>query len=320
MAYAYRAGVYSSRFEPDRAIADANIAIGLDPKIAIAYFNRGRAYANYKKKDYDRAIADFSEAIRLDPGYADAYFERAGSYISKKDHDGAIADFSQVIRLAPNNVRAYVARGHAYAAKGEFDRALKDCDEAIARESAYVPAHRAKAIFLTRKGDYERAIVSYSEAIRIDSSSSGDYLARGRLYFLTGSMPKALTDLNLAVQIYSGSPANILWLDIAERRNNIPSHLAQNAKQFDKKVWWPVPAVRLFLGEITPAAMIAAADKSNKWQVCEANVLAGEWALGRGAKDEARQLFQTVVSDCADKNSLDWANANAELKALGAAH
>jgi tetratricopeptide (TPR) repeat protein len=326
MAYAYRAGAYSNKYEPDRAIADANIAIGLDPKIAISYFNRGRAHADYRKKDYDRAIADFSEAIRLDPDYADAYFQRAVSYSSravsyslKKDYDGAIADYSQVIGLDPNNLRAFVNRGYAYAAKGELDRALADCDEVIAREPAYINAYVAKANIFTRKGDYERAIASYSEAIRIDSSSTWSYHSRGRLYFFTGSMPKALTDLNLAVQMKSFYPANILWLDIAERRNNIPSHLAQNAKRV-VGTDWPVPAIRLFLGEITPAAMIAAADKSNKWRVCEANLLAGEWALLRGAKDEARQLFRRIVSDCDDTNTLDWANANAELRALGAAH
>src|SRR5262245_6511978 len=35
---------------------------------AVAYSNRGVAHSG--KKDYDRAIADYNEALRLDPTYA----------------------------------------------------------------------------------------------------------------------------------------------------------------------------------------------------------------------------------------------------------
>jgi TIR domain/Tetratricopeptide repeat len=47
----------------DRAIADFNEAIRLNPSYALALGNRGLVYA--KKDSYDRAIADFDEAIRL---------------------------------------------------------------------------------------------------------------------------------------------------------------------------------------------------------------------------------------------------------------
>src|SRR5262245_37084630 len=45
---------------------------------AIAYCNRGQAYATME--DYDRAIADYSEAIGLNPSFAGAYNNRAWAY------------------------------------------------------------------------------------------------------------------------------------------------------------------------------------------------------------------------------------------------
>ena len=85
---------------------------------------------------------------------------------------------------------------------------------------------------------------------------------------------------------------------------------------------WPAPVIRMFLGQMTPAAVLAAADDPDatkkKGQVCEANFYSGEWALRHGAKDEAARLFRLAASDC-PKDFNEWSAANAELKALGAA-
>jgi tetratricopeptide (TPR) repeat protein len=54
-------------------------------RLAVDYYNRGLAYRN--KGDYDRAIADYNQAIRLDPKYAAAYNNRGRAYADKGDHD-----------------------------------------------------------------------------------------------------------------------------------------------------------------------------------------------------------------------------------------
>ena len=113
----------------DRAIADFNEAIQLDPKSAHAFRNRGVAYA--KQRRQDRAIADFNEAIRLDPKSALAFRNRGVVYAYKGDYDRAIADFNEAIRLDPKSAPAFRNRGVAYAYKGDNDRAIADFNEAI---------------------------------------------------------------------------------------------------------------------------------------------------------------------------------------------
>ncbi len=49
----------------DKVIAACSRLIKRNPNDAIAYINRGAAFAN--KGDYHRVIADYSQAIRLDP-------------------------------------------------------------------------------------------------------------------------------------------------------------------------------------------------------------------------------------------------------------
>lgn len=84
---------------------------------------------------------------------------------------------------------------------------------------------------------------------------------------------------------------------------------------------WPAPVIRLFMDQMTPDAVLAAADDPDatkkKAQVCEANFYSGELSLTKGSKDEATRLFRLAASDCPHSISA-WDAANAELKALGA--
>ncbi len=91
--------------EYDKAIADYDEVIRLDPKDVFAYIYRGCAYE--RKGDYDKAIADYDEAIRLDPKGAKAYEIRGAAYHDKGDYDKAIADYDEAIRLDPKHALPY---------------------------------------------------------------------------------------------------------------------------------------------------------------------------------------------------------------------
>ena len=113
----------------DRAIADFNEAIRLDPKSSLAFRNRGDTYTNIGA--HDRAIADYNEAIRLDPNDALALSARGVAYANKGDYDRAIADFNRAIQLDPKSAHAFRNRGVVYATKGDNDRAIADFNQAI---------------------------------------------------------------------------------------------------------------------------------------------------------------------------------------------
>jgi lipoprotein NlpI len=102
------------------------------------------------------------------------------------------------------------------------------------------------------------------------------------------------------------------------QRSNHSSGLAQATGQLDMKKW-PAPLIRLFLGQSTQEAVLAAADDPDahkkQGQVCEANFYSGELALIQGTKEKAADLFRLAAADCPDSHER-WA-AHAELKALG---
>jgi lipoprotein NlpI len=122
IAFANRCGLWKTKGEADRAMADCNQAIRLNPKFALAYNNRENAWQ--AKGDSDRAITDYIEAIRLDPKYAVAYNNRGLAYYNKKDFDRALADYDQAIRLDPKYAAAYNNRGLVWYNKKDYDRAI----------------------------------------------------------------------------------------------------------------------------------------------------------------------------------------------------
>ena len=111
------------------AIEDYDEAIRINPKDAVAYFNRGNAYHSLNKKK--RAIEDYDQAIRLNPEYADAYHNRGTTYYDLGQYNRAIEDYDQTIRLNPGDTVAYNNRGNAYKLWGKKAEAIADFEKFI---------------------------------------------------------------------------------------------------------------------------------------------------------------------------------------------
>ena len=54
-----------------------------------------------RKGQYERAIADFDQAIKLNPKFASAYSNRGFSYEHKGEKKRAMADYRKAIELHP---------------------------------------------------------------------------------------------------------------------------------------------------------------------------------------------------------------------------
>jgi tetratricopeptide (TPR) repeat protein len=165
------------------------------------------------------------------------------------------------------------------------------------------------------KADRDRALVDYDEAIRLDPKLAPAYFGRGRSYLLSGSLARAQIELKRANELNPTAAYPAIWLDIAERRGNLPSHFEQAARPFNMKAW-PAPVVRLLLGEFTPEQTLAAAD--TKSRVCEANFYGAELALLQNAREQALRLFRLAANDCPEFD-MEGVAARAELKSLGEA-
>jgi Tfp pilus assembly protein PilF len=155
VAYYYRGLARLGTGEHDRAIADFDASIALDPESARTFNNRGTAW--YVKGDRDRALADFDKAIQRDPDYAFAWHNRGEVWKDKGDFNRAIADYGKAIGLDPGYTAAYADRALAYERIGDLARAAQDFRTALARPAQYGDGPQAQATARERLAALMRA-------------------------------------------------------------------------------------------------------------------------------------------------------------------
>ena len=173
----------------DKAIANFDKVIELNPENTYAYYNRGLAKfrladlesekENIEKarRLYEAGIEDSTQAIKRDPEDANAYHNRAGGRFrlaqsetdtAKKQeyHQGAIHDWTQVIELNSEYADPYNNLGAAKVSLGESKANQGDISEAQAL--------------------YVSAIQDCTHAIQLNPENPDPYINRGYAQFRFG--------------------------------------------------------------------------------------------------------------------------------------
>jgi tetratricopeptide (TPR) repeat protein len=188
-------------------------------ELARIYLIRGNVYLD--EAVYDRALADFDTAIKVDPAFYGAFNSRGLVFWRQKQIDRAIPEFDAAIRLNPHDPIVFTNRADAYRDEGHYDRALQDYDAALAINPNWVNALFGRALTLQWKansdfdaflneGHFEQlAIADYSRVLQIVPRHAGALSNRGLLYNTLRKYDLAIADFTQAIAI---NPANPVFL------------------------------------------------------------------------------------------------------------
>jgi lipoprotein NlpI len=181
----------------DGAVADYTQALSLDPKIALAYYDRGLIRA--QQGDFDGAIADTSQALYLDPKNVQVYYDRGFAKLAKGNLDGAQADMKDFCNADPKDRNADHARlylwliSKARNAKADADQDLNAALESSWNSSPDDLVSKTAAFLLGRinEPDYLAAAVSPDQKTDQGQHCEAWYFA-GMKRLLTGDKKGAI--------------------------------------------------------------------------------------------------------------------------------
>lgn len=194
-----RGGIHSYMGNRDDAIADFSAMTALDGHDFEAYRLRSEQY--YLKNDLKTALADAETAVKIAPKNTDNYRLRSGLYFATGDYQHATADADTAIQLEPNNLKLLSWRAFIFQQLGQYDRAIADCDRMIAIKPNDSEAYRYRASENQFKGDFANAIADTGEAIKRKPNDAGMYWARANLEILLGRWAAAHTDYEQVARI-----------------------------------------------------------------------------------------------------------------------
>jgi tetratricopeptide (TPR) repeat protein len=233
--YATRANLFLAHAETDRALADFDEAIRLDPKPGGVYYNRGLAHV--RKRQWDRALADFHEVTRR--SLSDKFWAGAGLQ-SRADCLAMAGRIEQAEQAYQECLKLDPGRGHQVLVsrawsidrpRGDYDAALEKLD-LVAAHSGMIFQFLERGLIHMRLGKPDSALADFNEVLnrvkaRPDWFTAPDYhprwlalmLGRGEAYLLKGDLDRAMADGNEAVRFAPRSAeARLLRARVYEKR------------------------------------------------------------------------------------------------------
>lgn len=248
----------------DLAIEDGSAAIALAPDNPHPWGARGRAYAG--KREFDKAFADLSKALELAKTEEDTrnlYNERGNAYFSARDYEKAIRDYQQAVTIDPVFAKGWNNLGIAYRAEGNFGKAFEYLDKAYRLDNRSSRALVNRAQVYVAQSDRLEAAKDYNKAVELDPKDATAFIQRGMFYYLNEDTEQARSDFAAAIQVQPENPYAAIYRYIAhaglELKEDARVQLEQYFKARTNTEFWPMPVVKLFLGQTTPEQVLKAA-------------------------------------------------------------
>ncbi|MEU8789985.1 tetratricopeptide repeat protein [Streptomyces sp. NPDC048643] len=233
LAHGVRARELRNAGEYERALAEYDRAIDIDPDEARVHYGRGvthqllgdhpAALAAFDRADelrpdtgwiiagraetlrlaarFGEAVAGFDRAVALDPTDADALASRAVCRHALEQFDAAAADFDRALSIDGTDLWTLVRRARLRRDTDEWDMAFTDLDRAVrlAPDSAWVASERGDAYRLA--GRFEEAVTELGRAIGLEPDYASALAGRGASHHELGDSARALADLDRAVTL-----------------------------------------------------------------------------------------------------------------------
>jgi tetratricopeptide (TPR) repeat protein len=175
----------------DEAIAEAEMAIQIQPNAAEAYSNL--AIALSKKGEMEEALLQLQRAVELTPNRPKLHYNIATILAAKGRLDEAISHYEEELQIQPQFAEAHNNLGTALLSKGRPDDALFHFEKALALNPRLAKVHYNAAIVLLQKSRWNEAVDHLQTALRLDPSNTDAHIQLGVAWSQEGRMDLAIS-------------------------------------------------------------------------------------------------------------------------------
>ncbi len=275
-----------------------NQAEKLDPLNPRIHAYRGRATDSLGKQD--EAVEAYSKSLELYSESSAVHFDRGIAHYHASKYDKAIEDYKASLKLEPKNYQVINAMGVAYRVKGDLESSLESHKQALQLKPGSSMVREHLAITYREMGKHDSSLVHYSKLVKSHPRRYSYLNGRALVYLLNQNPGKAFEDYSTYIEKASyGSPRPydyLLWRVASFRSGKTDKKIENYIKSRygrEKDGDWPLPVVKLYLGQITPDQLVKAT--SNKEQKCEAYFYIAEDYLKKKKRDKAVEYYKKCV-------------------------
>lgn len=197
-AYAARAQAWTGKREYDKAMADATRALELDAGSSLAHVVRALVFLERNK--FESGLDAAHQAVTLDPRSPWAYLVRANAHLGLLQSGKALKDYDRALELNPGFAAPYIGRSRLYLNWEQRERALTQADKACQLGPSVAEAFTQRALVKVSLQDYTHAVADATEALRLDPEAPEAYASRALAHALMDDQKAALEDAGEALR------------------------------------------------------------------------------------------------------------------------
>jgi tetratricopeptide (TPR) repeat protein len=226
MVYFMRGNIYLNQKDFQNALANAERAMQIAPKLNEVYLLRGTANLGLEK--YEQAIADLTQALQLPSSMSDApigqlfselplqlsdktklkeaqkygaYLSRSLAYLHLGKYNQALADLDRAKQIVPNDLEIEKAKGDVYFKMGDYTKAIAQYEKVLSQDNKIWNAYNNLGLVRYEMGEREAAIQQWQKAFEINDDAAESLFALAVATYTNGERDKALEIADKALKI-----------------------------------------------------------------------------------------------------------------------
>ncbi len=185
---------------PDRAIAEFQLALGLEPTSEAAAIGLAHAYEHQGK--ITEAEKSYQQAIQAHPNSRYSYNAFGTFYRSRNQYDQALQMYDKVIQIAPEWYGTYVNVGAIYNDMGQFGKSIDPLKKSIAIRPSYAGYVNLGAAYYGLK-NFADAAAAFEQATKLDPQQYVTWGNLGDALYYSGKKDQAMGPDRKAVELAS---------------------------------------------------------------------------------------------------------------------